>query len=93
MEINKISQIIIISILIEAIWENCKMIWQNGKLSIDMLGSLVMSIGVCMCAKADLFNAVGISMANVYVGSFFTGIIASRGANCVHDLFKRIRGE
>ena len=48
-------QLVVIAILIEAIWENIKMIWQNGKVSIDMIGSLIISILVCILVKADIF--------------------------------------
>ena len=33
------AQLIIVAILVEAVWENIKMIWQSGKFSINMLGS------------------------------------------------------
>ena len=37
-------QLIVVSILVEAIWDNCKMIWQNGKVSIDRIGALFFGI-------------------------------------------------
>ena len=48
------TQVILIAILIEAIWENIKMIWQNGKFSVDKIGSLVMSILVCVLVNIDI---------------------------------------
>ena len=38
------TQLIIIAILVEAIWENLKMIWDKNKLNINMLGSLLLSM-------------------------------------------------
>ncbi len=38
------AQLIIIAILVEAIWENLKMIWDKNKLNINMLGSLLLSM-------------------------------------------------
>ena len=87
------AQLIIIAILIEAIWENIKMIWQNGKFSIDKLGSLILSIVICILTKADIFPIVGISIAIPIIGSVLTGIIVSRGANFLHDLFNKIQGK
>ena len=84
------AQLIIIAILVEAIWENLKMIWQAGKFSIDMLGSLIVSVLICILAKIDIFSIVGITLLAPIVGSIFTGIIVSRGANFVNDLFKKI---
>ena len=87
------AQLIIIAILIEAIWENIKMIWQNGKVSIDMLGSLILSILICLLTGADIFPIVGISLVIPFVGSVLTGIIVSRGANFIHDLFTKIQSK
>lgn len=87
------AQLIIIAILIEAIWENIKMIWQNGKFSIDKLGSLILSIVICILTKADIFPIIGISIVIPIIGSVLTGIIVSRGANFLHDLFNKIQGK
>ena len=86
------AQLVIVAILIEAIWENIKMIWQNGKFSIDKIGSLVISILICILAKIDIFPIVNVSISVPVIGSIFTGIIVSRGANFVHDLFNKISG-
>ena len=87
------AQLIIVAILIEAIWENIKMVWQNGKFSIDKIGSLVISILICILAKIDIFPIVNLSIMVPVIGSILTGIIVSRGANFVHDLFNKISGD
>ena len=87
------AQLVIVAILIEAIWENIKMIWQNGKFSIDKIGALVISVLICILAKIDIFPIVNLSVSIPVIGSIFTGIIVSRGANCVHDLFNKISGD
>ena len=87
------TQLVIVAILIEAIWENIKMIWQNGKFSIDKIGSLVISILICILAKIDIFPIVNLSIMVPVIGSILTGIIVSRGANFVHDLFNKISGD
>lgn len=84
------SQIIIVAILIEAIWENLKMIWQNGKISVDKIGSLLISIVMCLLVNANVFSIVGLTISIPYIANIFTGIIISRGANVVHDLFEKI---
>ena len=86
----KYSQIIIVAILIEAIWENLKMIWQNGKVSIDKIGSLIISVVMCLLVNANVFSIVGLTISIPYIANIFTGIIISRGANVVHDLFEKI---
>ena len=87
------AQLVIVAILIEAIWENIKMVWQNGKFSIDRIGSLVISILICILAKIDIFPIVNLSIMVRVIGSILTGIIVSRGANFVHDLFNKISGD
>ena len=84
------TQIIIIAILIEAIWENLKMVWQNGKINIDKIGALVISIIVCLLVNANVFSLVGLTICIQYIANIFTGIIVSRGANVVHDLFSKL---
>lgn len=87
------AQLIIVAILVEAIWENIKMIWQDGKFNINMIGSLVISIIICILVNIDIFPIVGLSMPFSIIGEIFTGIIISRGANFVNDLFKKLKGE
>lgn len=87
------AQLVIVAILIEAIWENIKMVWQKGKFSIDKIGSLVISILICILAKIDIFPIVNLSIMVPVIGSILTGIIVSRGANFVHDLFNKISGD
>lgn len=87
----KYAQLIIVAILIEAIWENLKMIWKDRKISLNTIGVLVISIIVCLLAKIDIFPIVGLSLSVPFVGSGLTGIIVSRGANFVNDLFEKLK--
>ena len=48
-------QIIIIAILAEAVWENLKMVWQQGKISIDKIGALIISIVITLSTQLDVF--------------------------------------
>lgn len=87
------AQLVIIAILVEAIWENIKMIYDKQKFNINMLGSLLLSMIVCVLAEIDIFKIIGINLIVPIVGSLLTGIIVSRGANFVNDLFKKVKGE
>lgn len=86
------AQLVIVAILVEAIWENCKMIWQKGKFSISMLGSLIVSVLICILTGVDIFPIVGLDIAVPIVGSVLTGIVVSRGANFVSELFAKLKG-
>lgn len=85
------SQLIVVAILVEAIWENIKMIYQNKKFSISMIGSLCISILICILANMNIFEMVDIEMKVPIICNIFTGIICSRGANLVSDLFTKIK--
>lgn len=89
----EVTGLIIVAILIEAIWENLKMIWKKGKFNVNMLGSLILGIIICILAKINIFSIVGIELSIEVVGFIFTGIIVSRGANFVNDLFSKLKGE
>ncbi len=78
------------AILIEAIWENLKIIWQDGKVNLNQIGVLVLSIIISLLTGIDIFSTFGIIMQIPYASSILTGIIASRGANFIHDLMKKI---
>ena len=87
------AQLVLVAILVEAIWENLKMIYDKKKFNVNMIGSLILAIIICILARIDIFPIVGLNMAVPFVGSIFTGIIVSRGANFVNDLLKRLKGE
>lgn len=87
------TRLILVAILVEAIWENCKMIWKDGKFNVNMLGSLILGILICSFAGLDLFNIVGIGLNIPVLGCILTGIIVSRGANFVSDLFDKLKNK
>lgn len=84
--------LVIVAILVEAIWENIKMVFPNKKFSISMLGSLLVSILICVLTKVDIFPVVGLTISIPVIGNILTGIIVSRGANFVNDLFTKLKG-
>lgn len=84
--------IIVFALLAESIWETLKMIWQNGKISIDKIGALVIGIGLAVVGNLDLFEMLDISLGVPVVGMACTGILISRGSNWIHDLIQKIAG-
>lgn len=82
--------IITIALLVEAVWETLKMVWQEGKININSVGALVVGIVVSILAKIDIFAMQGISLSIPLIGWVLTGILMSRGANFIHDLFNKI---
>lgn len=82
--------IITIALLVEAIWETLKMVWQEGKININTIGALIVGIAISILAKIDIFAMQGISLSIPLVGWILTGILMSRGANFIHDLFNKL---
>lgn len=82
--------IITIALLVEAIWETLKMVWQEGKINVNTIGALIVGIAVSILAKIDIFAMQGISLSIPLIGWILTGILMSRGANFIHDLFNKL---
>lgn len=83
-------QVMIIALLAETVWENLKMVWQNGKISIDRIGALIVSIVISIATQLDIFAILNFGITIPFIGSFLTGILISRGANVIHDLLSKI---
>lgn len=88
---NGLTQVIMLAVMVEAIWENIKRGYTDS-LQPSVIGSLVVSILVCVLTGADLFEIIGLPIRVPFVGSVLTGIVAARGANFVNDLFTRLNG-
>lgn len=83
-----LSQLALAAILTEKLWESLKLISEKKKVSVDRIGALVLGIVIALGTGIDLFAAVGLPINLPYLGLILTGIIISRGANFIHDLFK-----
>ena len=88
---NGLTQVIMLAVMVEAIWENIKRGYTDS-LQPSVIGSLVVSILVCVLTGVDLFSIIGLPIRVPFVGSVLTGIVAARGANFVNDLFTRLNG-
>lgn len=85
----EILTILIVAILVEALWENIKLIYQDNKINWQQLIILAISIAVSILTKINVFEILNIEIIEI-VGSMLTGILISRGANIFHDVFKKI---
>lgn len=79
-----------VSLLAEGVWETIKMIWQNGKLSIDKIGALFVALVITVSTKLDLLELLSIKSNIPYLGIILTGVLVSRGSNFIHDLLSKI---
>ncbi|MDV4150132.1 hypothetical protein R0131_04705 [Clostridium sp. AL.422] len=87
---ENIFTIFIVALIAESVWETLKMIWQQGKISIDRIGALVVSLVICIGTRLDILRLLEIDTIIPFLGVILTGILISRGSNFVHDLLVRI---
>ncbi|HHT66063.1 MAG: hypothetical protein ACOX25_05710 [Caldicoprobacterales bacterium] len=79
--------LIAIAIVAESIWETIKMMGKDGKFNWDRIGAMIVGLLIAFGTGADLFQMLGIPFRIPYLGIFLTGMLISRGANFIHDLF------
>ncbi|WP_414600940.1 hypothetical protein [Clostridium sp.] len=82
--------ILIIALIAESVWETLKMIWQQGKISIDRIGALIVSLVICFGIRLDILKLLEINSTIPYLGIILTSILISRGSNFIHDLLVKI---
>lgn len=82
--------LIVLALIGESIWETIKMTWQNGKVSIDRIGALIVGLLLALGTGMDIMSMVGVPMHYSIIGIILTGILISRGANFMHDILTAI---
>jgi len=91
-----IGAIIILAIIIEGVVQAIKgTVPEGAKVPAWTWGvvAAVLGIALCLLAGVDLLTVAGITLAAPFVGQILTGVIISRGASFVHDLWAKIRGD
>lgn len=82
--------ILTVALIAESVWEILKLTWQKGKLCLDRVGALVVSLVICIDIKLDMLTLLGINTTIPFIGIILTAILISRGSNFLHDLLERI---
>lgn len=80
-------ELLVVAATLEALWETCKMFWQEGKANIDRIGAALIGVFLCLAAGIDFFSLVDVPLKVPYTGAVLSGLLISRGANFIHDLF------
>lgn len=86
----EITKIFILTVIGESIWETLKMFWQEGKISNDRIGALVVGIILVWSTDLDVMSVLGMPVRFKIIGILLTGILISRGSNFVHDIFNSV---
>jgi hypothetical protein len=81
-----LTKLIFGALIAEALWETSKLIWQQGKISIDKIGAILLGILIAVLTGLDMFDIVGMPIPIPFVGKVLTGLLLSRGANFMHDI-------
>ncbi len=84
---------VLIAIFAEAVWETIKfLVPREIPSQINRAAVMVLAIFMCVATGSDLFGIMGIALP-LPAGAVLSGVLCSRGANFLHDLFKRVQGE
>ncbi len=82
-----ISKIAMIAIIVEGMITYFKEFFVTGAFAWQMILSLILGIIVAVAYKLDLPKYLNMESHIPYVGCILTGILLSRGANYIHDIF------
>jgi len=84
----------LVAFLVEALIQTIKPIYDKETgWNMDKIVSIIVGIVVCLVTNVDLFAELGFVVSVPFLGSILTGVIASRGSNFVHDIFKFVQGK
>lgn len=84
----------LVAFLVEALLQTIKPIYDKETgWNMDKIVSIIVGIVVCLVTNVDLFAELGFVVSVPFLGSILTGVIASRGSNFVHDIFKFVQGK
>lgn len=90
-----IAIVFILAILVEAVVQVIKG-WVpedvNAPAWLWPVVSAVLGVGVCIAASVDMLTLLGVSLPVPFLGPVLTGVLISRGASFVHDLWENIKG-
>ena len=67
------------------------MLDKQYKTAITQGTALILSVLLCFAVGADFYAVLNVQFTLPWLGCLLTGIFASRGANFVSDLFKKLQ--
>lgn len=87
---EEFASLILLSVVVEFIWEIIGNIWKDGKLDVNLLVVLLLGLIFAISTNTNIFDLLNISMEYEIVGIIATGIIISSGSNAVHELLAKL---
>lgn len=84
------------AVTVEALVEYAKtfgkaILEKQWKTAATQAGAVALGVSLCFSAGADFYAALGVSFNAAWLGVALTGVFASRGANYVSDLVKKLQ--
>lgn len=93
---NMLVLVLMMAVTVEALVEYGKtlgkaILEKQYKTAATQGAAAVLSVLLCFAVGADFYAALGVEFAAPWIGVLLTGIFASRGANYVSDLVKKLQ--
>ena len=89
-----ITMVLILAMMIEAVVQVFKG-WVPETANVPKwlwpAASTALGVTLCLLAQVDLLTILGVELMTPLVGQVLTGVIISRGASFVHDLWQNIK--
>ena len=93
---NRTVLVLMMAVTVEALVEYAKtfgkaILEKQWKTAATQAGAVALGVSLCFSAGADFYAALGVSFNAAWLGVALTGVFASRGANYVSDLVKKLQ--
>lgn len=93
---NMIVLVLMMAVTVEALIEYAKtfgkaIIEKQWKTAATQAGAVALGVLLCFGVGADFYAALGVNFNVAWIGIALTGVFASRGANYVSDLVKKLQ--
>ena len=93
---NRAVLVLMMAVTVEALVEYAKtfgkaILEKQWKTAATQAGAVALGVSLCFSAGADFYAALGVSFNAAWLGVALTGVFASRGANYVSDLVKKLQ--
>lgn len=93
---NMLVLVLMMAVTVEALVEYGKtfgkaIIEKQWKTAVTQAMAVALGVLLCFATGADFYTALGVNFNVAWIGIALTGIFASRGANYVSDLVKKLQ--
>lgn len=88
---DNFTAIIAISVVVEGLVSYAKMLVVDRKIEWQIVVAVALGVIFAIAYGIDVFALLGMESIIPYFGSVMSGILMSRGANYIFDMFKTIR--